>query len=410
MRLVSVDLESLLALEHKARLFWSFVGRLDLSKFYGAIDACEHTPGRPPPDPRIMVTLWLYAYSENVGSARRLDELCRRDDAYRWICGGVSMNYHSLASFRVGHSAALEDLMAQVLASLSRQGFLDFERIAQDGLRVRASAGGSSFHRQQTIEKCLHQAKELVAQVKKSAEASDSQRTSREQAAQTRAAREREERLQRAQEELKKIQAGQEAQRKRKGKDAPDPKQARVSTTDPEARVMMLPGGAFRPGYNLQLATDVKSRLVVGVQVSNSASDTALMSPMLEHLQEKYGRLPKQHLVDGGYVNDRAFAQAEKSGVTVYAPVRRTKDHPDPYAQRRSSSATMNAWRARMGTPEAKEIYKLRASTAELTNAHLRFPRALDRLLVRGLQKVKSVVLWAVLSLNLHRWAKLQPA
>lgn len=138
------DLESLLPTEHRARLIWSAVEKLDLTKFYEPIAARENEPGRPAIDPKILVGLWLYATSEGVGSARELARLCGAHDAYRWICGGVSVKHHTLSDFRVGHAAALDDLMTQVLAVLLHGGLVTLERVAQDGMRVRSSAGRGS--------------------------------------------------------------------------------------------------------------------------------------------------------------------------------------------------------------------------------------------------------------------------
>jgi len=179
-------------------------------------------------------------------------------------------------------------------------------------------------------------------------------------------------------------------------------KKPRVSTTDPEARVMKMADGGFRPAYNLQFSTDVDSRFIVGVQVSTNGSDAALLTPAIEDIERRVGLLPEAMLVDGGFVNRPAFDRAAAQDIVIYAPVPTPrKPGIDPYERKPGDSEANAAWRERMQTPEAKELYKQRAATAETTNADLRTHRGLDRLLVRGSGKVLSVTLWAALAYNL---------
>src|SRR5882672_11800054 len=139
-----VDLESQLPIEHRARVVWSFVEAVDLSALYARIRAREGEPGRPPPDPRILLALWLLATLEWVGSARQLDRLCERDVAYRWVCGGVPVNYHGLSDFRCAHAEVLDRLLTESLTALLAEGVVKVEEIALDGTKVRASAGRGS--------------------------------------------------------------------------------------------------------------------------------------------------------------------------------------------------------------------------------------------------------------------------
>jgi transposase len=391
------DVESLLPADHRARAIWSAVEKLDLEKFYAVIEARGREPGRPAIDPKMLVALWLYAISEGVGSAREVARRCERDDAYRWICGGVSVNHHTLSDFRVGHGEALDDLMTQVLGVLLDADLVSLDRVAQDGMRVRASAGAASFRREKSLEKSLEEAREQVARVKREAEEPDVQRSARERAAAERAAREREERVRRALAELPKVRETKERNK--------DKAEARVSTTDPEARVMKMGDGGFRPAYNVQLATDTESRVIVGVDVTNCGSDAGQMEPMLKDIEERTGRKPDEHLVDGGFAKLESIEQASADGVKVYAPVPTPrKEGIDPYQPKPDDSDAVAAWRRRMGTPEAKEIYKQRAATAETVNADLRTWRALDRLRVRGKPRVLCVVLWSALTYNVLRW------
>lgn len=393
-----MHVDALLPVDHRARMIWSAVERLDLGRFYAAIQARGSRPGRPAIDPKILVALWLYATSEGVGSARELERLCGSHDAYRWICGGVSVNHHTLSDFRVGQAAALDELMTQVLAVLMHRGLVTLQRVAQDGMRVRASAGAASFRREGSLRKCLSAAREQVEHVKKQADQPDPQRSARERAAAERAAREREERVTRALADLPKVRAAKETPKAKE--------EARVSTTDPEARVMKMGDGGFRPAFNVQLATDTQSRVIVGVQVTNAGSDMGQTDPMLEEIERRTEGKPEELLVDGGFTRLESIQRADEQGVKVYAPVQRPRSEAiDPYRPKPGDPPGVAAWRQRMGTQEAKAIYKERAATAETVNADLRVWRGLDRMGVRGSAKVLCVALWAAITYNVMRWA-----
>src|SRR5712692_6685955 len=122
LELRAVDLEGLLPADHRARVVWEFVEGLDLASLYAAIKAVEGHAGRPPIDPAILMAVWLYATVEGVGSARAIARLCEEHDAYRWLCGGVSVNYHTLADFRVGHPELLDGLLTTSVAALLAEG------------------------------------------------------------------------------------------------------------------------------------------------------------------------------------------------------------------------------------------------------------------------------------------------
>jgi transposase len=395
MRFLPTDLNSLLDDEHPARAIWGLVEKLDLSKFEAAITARGETAGRPAIDPKILLTLWLYATSQAVGSAREVERLCEMHHAYQWICGGVHVNHHTLSDFRVSHQGALDDLMTQILGVLKHQGLVELKRVAQDGMRVRASAGAASFRREKSLRKCLNEAREQVRETAREREAGPETSTRRE-AARARAARERAQRVERALSELPKARETKTSEE--------DKREARVSTTDPQARVMKMGDGGFRPAYNVQLATDTQTRVIVGVDVTNSGSDQGQMPPMLKEIRERNGQLPAEHLVDGGFTKKESIEQAADQGVTIYGPVQKPrKEGIDPHQPKPGDSPAVAQWRQRMGTPEAKKIYKERAATAERTHADLRCYRGLGPFLVRTLPKVRCVVLWAALSYNMLR-------
>jgi len=397
------DLESLLAPTHRARAIWEIVERLDLAAFYAPIRARDAEPGRPATDPKVLLALWLYATTEGVGSARELARLCDEHDAYRWLRGGVPINYHTLSDFRTGHAQALDELLTQVLAALTKAGLLELKRVAQDGMRVRASAGQSSFRRQPRLEQCLELAREYVAAVKATGERDEGERRAREHAARERVARERAARVEQALEELEKVKAMRAQQRGgKRSKSAP-----RASTTDGEARTMRMGDGGYRPAYNVQLATETTSRVIVGVQVTNAGTDGGQAEPMLTEVERRTGQRPAEYLVDGGYATEASVEEVSRQEITLYAPAPHATAIADPHAPRPHDSPEVAAWRQRMGTAEAQAIYRDRAATAETVNADLKTWRTLDRFLVRGLRKTLSVALWNVLAYNILRWLTL---
>lgn len=401
MELRTVDLESLLPADHPARAVWEFVESLDLSLLYAKVQSVEGSAGRPAIDPRIYMALWLYATIEGVGSARALERLTRQHDAYRWILGGVSVNHHSLSDFRVQHGEFLNQVLTQSVAVLMAQELVTLKRVSQDGIRVRASAGAASFRRQPSLERCQQEAQEQVERLRAELEKDPDATNRRQAAARQRAAEDRQRRVKAALKQMPDVASKKPTAEKDK---------ARVSTTDADARVMKMSDGGFRPAYNGQFAVDTETQIVVGVDVSNSGSDQGQLVPMLEQLKERYGVIPAESLVDGGFAGLRDIEKASELGTTVFAPVAKPKDKSrDPYVPLSTDSPAIATWRQRMGTPEGKEIYKERASTVECVNALAR-NRGLQRLLVRGLDKARAVWLWFAIAHNLMRSLSLAAA
>jgi transposase len=394
---------------HQARVIWSVVQKLDLSDFYESIKARAGVCGRDMTDPALLISLWLYATTRGVGSARELARLCGESKPYRWLCGGVSLNHHTLSDFRVDHGAALDELFTQVLASLVDKGLVKVHRISQDGTRVRACAGTASFRRQERLEELLKQAqahvKELAALLddpEKSAGLSAKQK-----AARRRAAKERVKRINDAVAQLPELKTKQSEAAKKAGDGEYGKKvkkgEPRVSTTDADARVMKMGDGGFRPAVNVQLAVDTESRAIVGVDVTNAGSDKRLAEPMRQQVQERTGRKVDEHLMDGGFLVLDEINTAAEQGVTLFVPPTIPRD-PEKLDQRYQAKPTdteaQAAWRARMGSEEAKQIYRERAATVETVNADLKQHRGLLQLTVKGLAKGQCVALWCALAYN----------
>jgi transposase len=403
MHLMSLD--EAIRVDHPARSVASYVESLDLAAFYQDLRAVKGGVGRDAVDPKILLTLWLFATIEGVASARQLAELCTRDFAYLWICGGVTVNRDLLNTFRSSHPERLDAIMTDTIGVLLHHDLVSLKRVAQDGMRVRASAGKSSFRREATLQRCLQEAREQVEQMRQEDD-DDQGGRSKQEAARRRAAEERVQRVAAAIAERQKLQQQRDEQKRNAGTEA------RASTTDPEARVMKMGDGGFRPAYNVQFSTATDSRLIVGVDVTNEGSDSGQMDPMLDQLERNYDQLPEAQIVDAGFSSREDTTRVEQRGVKVYSPLKKEAEllaqGDDPYARRRGDTDEYAAFRQRMGTPEAKAIYRERCSTAEFPNAGCR-NRGLHQFLVRGLKKTRAVALWHVLAHNLqmilhHNW------
>lgn len=414
-----IDLESTLPEEHPARAIWAVIDRLDLSASYAQIEARDEVAGASAIDPKILLALWVYATSDGEGSGRKICRLTRLHAAYVWICGGVDVGYHTLTDFRSQQGEVIDALITQVLALLMKQGLVDLSRVAQDGTRVRASAGAASFRSEETLQALMVEARAHLEQVTR--EAADPAVSARRVAAIKRGAKDRLARLEAALEQIPEVIET----KKRSGAKDTTP---RVSSTDPDARVMKMGDGGFRPAYNVEFATTTDAaRVIVGVAVINRGSDMGESTPMLEQIKERTGKLPDEILLDGGFAQHKAIDEAAEMNVTVYAPLPKPRkvtaakaalrdanadpsaDPPpappalDPHLPRDTDSEAVAAWRQRMGTDEAREIYKQRGATAETVNADAKTHRGLDQFLVRGLPKALGVASLFVLTYDILR-------
>ena len=402
--------DDLVSAEHPVRMVMALVERLDLSRFAEPIKAREGVAGRDATDPGLLVGLWLYGCIRGVGSARELARRCEESAAFRWLCGGVTVNHRLLSDFRGDHGAALDELFTQVIASLVDKELVSVSRVSQDGVRVRLSAGAGSFRREERLGKLLEDAKQHVEELRREVENPETSgwRSARQRAARKRAAEEKQARLEQAMAQLpelkeKQAQTAQKAGRGKQGQKILD-KEPRVSTSDGEARVMKMPNGGFHPAWNVQLATATGSRAIVGVAVSREGSDSAgLSEPMREQVEQRSRRKVEQHLLDGGYLRIADIEQAQQQGVELFVPPKPARSmlrqgrelEPKP-----GDSEAVWAWKRRMASVEGKQIYRQRAATSETVNADLRSYRGLTQFTVRGWAKAQCVALWCALAYN----------
>lgn len=466
----TVDVDSLVGEDHPVRAIWELTGRLDLGRYYEAIGSVEGRAGRPSWDPRLMISLWIYAYSEGVSSAREIARLCQYDPAYQWLTGMQVINYHSLSDFRVEHREALNELFTQVLGVLAAEGLVTLKRVTHDGMKVKACASADTFRREERIKAYLELAREQVVLMEQQQEEEIAPRLLR---ARQRAARERVDKLELAEEELKRVQASKRTKEEKR--------QARVSVTDPQARIMKQSDGGFAPSYNLQVSTDADSGIIVGVGVSQSGADYGELLPAVERIEENLGDKPEQMVVDGGFISrdnivgmeeigvdligpkpdgkSQSAGQMNRRGVAmeyrpehfVYDPLSDTftcpagkllklqgkekspgktdyqyraqaqdcrvcpfRDQCCPTATVKGRSITrtvdhpaVTAFIDKMETEEAKNIYRIRGAIAEFVHAWIKEKIGLRQFRLRGLIKAGIETLWACLTYNVQQWIRL---
>lgn len=465
----AVDVEQLIEEDHPARAIWAFTGRMDWSRFTASIQAVDGVAGRAAWDPQLLGSLWIYAYSRGISSAREVARRCGYDPAFQWLTGLTEVNYHTLADFRVGYQTELDDLFVQALGLLSAEGLITLERVMHDGTKIRACAGADSFRREERIRAHLAAAREqVVAMGDPRAEPSIRQR-----AARVRAKREHSQRLEQALAELEKIReakAGSEAK-----------EQARVSQTDPEARIMKQGDGGYAPSYNAQLSTDAAHGLIVGVGVSQAASDYGELVDAVDRVEESTGRKPQQVVTDGGFTSRENVVAMEDKGIdligsldthdaqsagqmrrrgvqeafypqafrydavqdvyrcpagevlrhdgqekrigvihhryraaSAVCAVCRFKDQCCPQNEtkgrtisRAVESPAVQAFITKMQTDAAKAIYRLRGPVAEFPNAWIKAKIGLRQFRVRGFVKAGMETVWACLTYNIQQWTRL---
>ena len=403
-----IDLEALLASDHRARIVMGFVDSLDLSPLYEAIKSREGEPGRPPSDPAVMLALWLYATIEGIGSARQLERLAYRDLAYRWIAGGVPLNYHGLADFRVGHLAVLDRLLTESVTALIAAGVVSLREIVVDGTKVRANACRDSFRSAAKLSRIEAAVEQRLATLRTEIERDPEASSRRKRAAQERAAREIRERTEQARNALDKVRAEKDRRAKTHPKDEAKKSEPKVSLSDPAARCMRFPDGAVRPAYNAQIAVTPHEGIIVAIEMTDRRNDAGLAAPMVDNMVRRYGKPPQSLLVDTHYATSAdiaALADHAAGAVKVFAPVPIERDNvkPKTLANRAKLRAqepeSLKEWRTRMTTQAAQQVFRLR-KLIERINANLK-NHGFGFMPVRGLIKAKAVALWHALANNL---------
>ena len=458
----SVDVEDLIEEEHPARAIWNVVEKLDLREFAAQVQAVEGTAGRSAIDPRLLVSLWIYGYSQGVGSAREISRLCGYHPVYQWLTGAEEISGHTLSDFRVKHQKALEKLFIEVVGVLSTEGFVKLNRVMQDGTKVRACAASDSFRRRPKLEEHLAAAR---AQCEALAQLEESQQSLVQVEAQKRAAEERTERLEAALEQIQELEAEASAGQN---------KEPRVSSSDPDARVMKQPEGGFAPSYNVQTTTAATGKAIVSIAVTQAGNDFEQLTPALDRLERTLESKPEQVVTDGGYVRQQNILETATRGVELIGPVpqadakaaqcyQRAGVKPEFYAdrfrfdpaencmycpegvrlsyqgknkselvviykyqarpqdcaacahkadccpkneksgrsvQRSEYQQEMREFQERMALPETKQIYRQRSEVAETPHLWIKAKFGLRRFHVRGLLKVGQEALWAALTYN----------
>lgn len=374
--------DDLVGPEHPARLIDRVLGTLDLEGFTASAKAMEFGGGRPVMSPRMMLTLWLYAIGEGIGSAREIERLTKSDNAFRWIVGDLRPSHDVIANFRVDHGKAFDQMLTDVLAILDHKGLLPLRTMAQDGTRVRASAGAPSFRSEQGLKECREQAALHLKAVL--ADADNPEISATAQAAREAKARDYQRRVDDAIETLKALPPKK------------DGGEGRASTTDSDARVMKMADGGFRPGYNIETAVVGRKlggpRSIVGVRVTNVGSDTGSLLPMQDEVVRRVGRAPQVVLADANHFRVDDVRELDRRGILPIVPTPRSRGG-DRTKQRKKLDPRHEKWRSWMKTAQAKDRYRQRSSLAEHANATFKGQFGMTQLYVRGLAKVTAVAL-----------------
>ncbi len=401
-------LDDLIPDDHKVRFVWDYVQKLDMSGFIEKIKSVDGTAGRSATSPRLLLALWVYATIEGIGSGRVIERYTSEHNAFKWLCGGVNVNHHTITDFRSENKELLDNLLTQSVAVFLNQGIINLERISQDGIRVRAHAGSSSFRRKATLEDHYFIAQQYVKQLIEENDADPSAFLDKKKARELAQAKQKENDLKNALDNLEKLKNEKEKNKKKLSKSELEKKvkELRSSTTDPEARRMKMSNSGYSPAYNVQLATDTKHQIIVGLSVNNFGVDIGQMSVMYEHVQNRFkewGFKIKEWLVDGGYNSSEEIEKLSKMNPNchLYMPPLNSQ-MPESYIPKPKDSEIVKEWRIQMGTIEAKEIYKERASTSECVNAAAR-NRGLQQFAVRGLEKVTGSMLIFAITHNIMR-------
>jgi len=462
----AVDVEHLIGEDHPARAIWALVGRLDLSAFYRAIESSTEEGGRPAFDPQLLISLWVYAYSRGIGSAREVARRCEYDPAFQWLTGLEEVNYHTLADFRVEKQKELDELFTQVLAALSQEGLITLEQVMQDGTKIKALASSRSYLQEETIREHLDRARRRVTEM---GDPRNEEASPKAKQAQARARREQQERLESALEELEKWQARKSGEKAKR--------ETRVSTSDPQARVMKQPDKGFALSYNAQISTDAAQGLIVGVAVTQEANDMAQLLPAVDRVEERLEKKPQQMVADSGYttrenIEKMAGREVDFLGSMRHEDVPRGANLPNrfppsaflyqpernrcvcpegkvllPQARRKvgagmtyhlyearfedcrscprkpeccpdnkkngrsvaqlEESPVVMAFRKKMAREEVQERYRRRGRIVEFCHAWIKSKLGLRQFHVRGLKKVQMEMLWACLTYNLQHWIRL---
>jgi len=469
MLLHTVEVEKLVPEDHEVRAIWEFVSYLDLRQYYGEIKSVEGEAGRARWDPQLLISIWIYAYSKGISSAREISRLCEYDPAYQWLTGMEKINYHTLSDFRVYHYEALKELFVEVLGVLSGEGLITMERVMHDGTKIKAYASGNTFRREKRIEEYLKLAKEQVEQMEEMSEEEISLRINKRR---ERAIREKKEKLELSLREIEKIKARKN--KKERG-------EIRVSITDPEARIMKQSDGGFAPSYNVQISTDDKNNVIVGVSVSQAENDSGELVPAIEKMKENTGKMPKQIVVDGGYIKYGNILWTEEKGIKLIGNVGSSKSKTEGiyksrgitsefqlnkfiydernnryicpggkilryeckeekvgttkyryraswkdckiciYKNKCTSSksdkgrailinkeeAGIRKFKEEMGKEEIKAIYKRRGEVAEFPNAWIKSKFKVRQFVLQGLKKVEMESLWASIAYNIKQWIRI---
>lgn len=416
--------------EHLSRLIVMLVREhLDLSDIAGSY---RSGLGQPPFEPRLMTALLLHGYASGIYSSRRIGKAAVERADFMMIVAGDPPDFRTISEFRKRHLAALAALFVQVLKLAEKAGLVKLGHVALDGSKIKANA---SKHKAMSYERMKKREAQLRAEVErwlKAAEAADAEedklygdkrgdempdwvadkqkrlakiaQAKAELEAEAKAAAEEEERR-RAEAEEKRLAQG----RKKNGRTPAPPKRepdgkAQRNFTDPESRILKTKDGYIQ-GYNAQAAVDAKAQIIVAHSLTHSMSDQDQLVPLLDAIEERLGRRPKEASADAGYCSEANLAALAERAVSGYIATGRAK-HPGD-AKRRITGPLTNAMRDKLKRAGWRSRYRLRKQVVEPVFGQIKQARGFRQFLLRGIEKVRAE--WALIC-TAHNLAKLATA
>lgn len=398
------SLEQLLPYDHKARDVWSFVDDMDTAPIFTEIKSLQGGSGRPVTSPKVLLAVWIYSILDGNTSARKLEDLCHYHLAYKWLVGGTAVNRTMLANFRSIDPLKFEDLLTSCLAAMVQTGLIDDRDFSQDGSRIKANAGFSSFRREASLKKTKEEIQNYLQNLGSKADYDK---------------RKKQELIKKQERVNAALKALEEARTERikngtRNRQAPkeeDLKKIRTSITDPSCRKMKMGDGGYRLAYNVQFATGLDSRVIFGVDVVNTL-DPGTASRMMAKVNNRLHRLnlspAKNWLTDSAYSSKEDITEvAALFPNCCYISPAKVRKGCDPKKYQKTDSEAVKNWRDNLENPQNIELYKKRCSTAEFSNAQVKND-GLTKFSVRGFLKVRGQVLLHAIANNIERFLDLK--
>ena len=293
---------------HPVRAIDAYADTLDLGELGFSHTEYGTQAGQPPYDPRVLVKIYLYGYTNSIRSSRRLSAECRRNMEMIWLAQGAHPSHATVASFRRDNAKALREVNRDFVKLCGELELFGGEQVAVDGTFIKADANKTTIHTKDHLEGELEEIEKKVEEYQQALERAD---TGEGEEWKT-----EDEGLGAKLEKIEQRQKEKQALREELERSG----DTQISTVDEDARLMTKRGNTI-PGYNAQIAVDSKNNLVVSADVSQDGNDMKQLAPMVSEAKEALGAEELEALADAGYCSGAQIMECEQNDVTVYAPI-----------------------------------------------------------------------------------------